>query len=167
MTEKDNLPAITPHQESMAPATIWASFQQMAKDPTMDAAKMQTMYELQRAMITDMRQEEFNQAKFSAMADMPTITKNKVVNGKRGNLMYRYSDFKHLYLAVKPVLSANRLILDFDVDETQNETKTPFLRVAPILRHQKWICLAWLIYARPDHRRQFQHQLDAGGQGCR
>lgn len=145
MNDDTNLPsvadgktdtAVITHVDAMSPAAIWNSFQEMAKDPAMDAAKMQTMYELQKTMIQDQRQEEFNQAKFAAMAEMPTIVKNKVVNGKTGNLMYRYSDFKHLYLTVKPILSANRLILDFDVDETQTETKIPFLRVAPILRHQ-------------------------------
>tara|TARA_R110000850_G_scaffold202968_3_gene329160 strand:- start:91 stop:915 length:825 start_codon:yes stop_codon:yes gene_type:complete len=145
MNDDTSLPAVADEKtdmtlsariDPMSPAAIWTSFQEMAKDPTMDAAKMQTMYELQKTMIQDQRQEEFNQAKFAAMADMPTIIKNKVVSGKTGNLMYRYSDFKHLYLTVKPILSANRLILDFDVDETKIETKIPFLRVAPVLRHQ-------------------------------
>lgn len=142
MADENNLPSLSEKtqiaqaSDQFSTASIWASFQEMAKDPTMDAAKMQTMYELQKTMIEDQRQEEFNQAKFSAMAEMPTITKNKIVNNKSGATMYRYSDFKHLYLTVKPILAANGLILDFDVDETSLETKLPFLRVAPILRHQ-------------------------------
>lgn len=142
MTDETNLPATADENQVAAPssefsaASIWSSFQEMAKDPTMDAAKMQTMYELQKTMIEDQRQEEFNQAKFAAMAEMPTIAKNKIVHNKSGAVMYRYSDFKHLYLTVKPILASHGLILDFDVDETQTETKVPFLRVAPILRHR-------------------------------
>jgi len=142
MEDEKNLPSVADGREVSAssgqfsPASIWSSFQEMAKDPTMDAAKMQTMYELQKTMIQDQRQEEFNQAKFAAMAEMPTITKNKVVNNRSGELMYRYSDFKHLYQAVKPILNKHGLILDFDVSETTGETKIPFLRVAPILRHR-------------------------------
>ena len=141
MTEKTNLPATAESTQiaqspDISAATIWKSFQEMVKDPTIDAAKMQTMYELQKTRIEDQRAEEFNKAKFAAMAEMPTIAKNKIVHGRSGNVMYRYSDFKHLYLTVKPILAAQGLILDFDVDETQTETKVPFLRVAPILRHQ-------------------------------
>lgn len=83
MTEETNLPAtasenqVAPPSPEFSAATIWSSFQEMAKDPAMDAAKMQTMYELQKTMIEDQRQEEFNQAKFAAMAEMPTIAKNK------------------------------------------------------------------------------------------
>lgn len=141
MTE-ENLPAerndvaIQEHSAGLSSAAIWDSFQQMALNPEIDATKMQTMYELQKTMIQDQRQEEFNRAKFAAMAEMPTITKNKVVNNRNGELMYRYSDFKHLYLAVKPLLNKHGLILDFDVSELSNETKVPFLRVAPILRHR-------------------------------
>lgn len=142
MTDEKDLPALAVPSEvatvdnSLSSASIWASFQEMAKDPTIDATKMQTMYQLQKTMIEDQRQEEFNQAKFAAMDDMPTITKNKVVHNKSGAMMYRYSDFKHLYQAVKPILSRHGLILDFDVSETDGETKVPFLRVAPILRHR-------------------------------
>lgn len=141
MGEENKLPTIADEKQIAPPpelsaAYIWSSFQEMAKDPTMDAAKMQTMYELQKAMIQDQRQEEFNRAKFAAMDEMPTITKNKIVHNKSGAVMYRYNDFKHLYLTIKPILSSHGLILDFDVDETQVETKVPFLRVAPILRHR-------------------------------
>jgi|GEM_PF-6119765 len=142
MTDETNLPSVADERQvaesatQFSSASIWASFQEMAKDPTMDAAKMQTMYELQKTMIEDQRQEEFNQAKFAAMAEMPTITKNKVVSNRSGEVMYRYSDFKHLYNAIKPILNSHGLILDFDVSETSNESKVPFLRVAPILRHR-------------------------------
>ena len=142
MTDNTNLPSVADDRQiaesttQFSSASIWASFQKMAKDPTMDAAKMQTMYELQKTMIEDQRQEEFNQAKFAAMAEMPTITKNRVVSTRSGEVMYRYSDFKHLYSAVKPILNSHGLILDFDVSETSNESKVPFLRVAPILRHR-------------------------------
>lgn len=122
--------------DALSPSEIWHSFQQMAKDPDIDPVKMQTLYEVQKQMITDLRQEEFNSAKFNAMADMPTITRNRVILDKKGKVRSRYSDFKHLYLTVKPILQAQGLILDFDVDETQLEGKVPMLRVAPILRHQ-------------------------------
>lgn len=141
MTDEKNLPAQAENTQiaqssDISASSIWASFQEMAKDPSIDPAKMATLYDVQKQMISDMRQEEFNKAKFAAMAEMPTIAKNKIVHGRNGNVMYRYSDFKHLYLTVKPILAAQGLILDFDVDETQTETKVPFLRVAPILRHQ-------------------------------
>jgi len=141
MTDTENLPAqaqtgtaLAPDQ-SMSAASIWSSFQEMVKDPTIDPAKMQTMYELQKTMISDQRQEEFNRSKFAAMANMPTIDKNKQVTDRSGKLMYRYSDFKHLYKLTQPILSAEGLILDFDVSEMEGETKVPFLKVAPILRH--------------------------------
>lgn len=125
-----------PSNATFNAAAIWTSFQEMAKNPDMDAAKMATMYELQKTMILDQKQQEFNEAKFAAMADMPQITKNKIVKSRDGKVMYRYSDFKRLYQAVKPILSAQGLILDFDVSETDGETKVPMLRVAPILRHR-------------------------------
>ena len=116
--------------------SIWESFQEMAKDPSIDPVKMETMYQLQKSIIEDQRVEEFNQSKFLAMDEMPTIIKNKIVSNKSNKVMYRYSDFKHLYLTVKPILAKHSMVLDFDVDETNNETKVPFLRVAPILRHK-------------------------------
>jgi len=142
MSDQDNLPQVG-HGKAVAASTgndlssagLWSSFQEMAKDPTIDAAKMRTLYDMQKQMVTDIRQEEFNKSKFDAMDAMPTITKNKVVNNKSGKVMYRYSDFKHLYNCVKPILKAQGLILDFDVDEMQGETKMTMLRVAPILRH--------------------------------
>lgn len=114
---------------------LWASFTAMANNPDIDAEKMRTLYELQKDIVSDQRQEEFNQSKFNAMQDMPTITRDKAVRDKKGKLMYQYSQFKHLYTIVKPILKANGLVLDFDVSEVDTETKIPTLRVAPMLRH--------------------------------
>ncbi len=135
----DNLPAEKAEPRAVAELTssqIWNDFQAIARDPDIDAEKMRTLYDLQKQVMNDTRQEEFNQAKFAAMDDMPTIKKNKAVYTKSGELMYRYSDFKSLYLTVKPILQKHGLILDFDVDESSLETKVPMLRVAPILRHR-------------------------------
>lgn len=146
-TQEQALPAITHENTAPAPAApaagadmtageMFQSMLAMAKDPQVDAGKMQALADLQLKMMDHSRSEEFNRAKFAAMQDMPSITKNKAICGKDGKVRSRYSDFKQLYSTVKPVLSRHGLILDFDVDEMGGDTKVPMLKVAPILRHQ-------------------------------
>jgi hypothetical protein len=113
-----------------------ADFKAMAMNPDVDADKMATLYALQKQVMTDARLEVFNRAKFNAMANMPSIERDGVIRGNDGKVRSRYSTFKHLYQIAKPVLAAEGMVLDFDVDETNLETKVPTLRVRPILRHQ-------------------------------
>ncbi len=113
----------------------------LARDPKVDADKMRVMYDLQRDVVADRRKELFNQAKMAAMFDMPSITKDGAIrgkdkaNGQPGDIRSRYSTFKQLYATVKPILKQHGLVMDWEIEEPEGESKVPMLKVRSVLRH--------------------------------
>lgn len=112
---------------------MWTGLVELAKDPSVDPEKIKALAELQRDMIRDRRQEEFNRDKIAAVMEMPVITKDgKVINHKTKEVQSRYSTFEKLYAVVKPILEKHHLALTFDIDEKQGFQG---VLVTPILAH--------------------------------
>lgn len=119
MTDK-NLPDAQAGTEIAAPAqgfglaSMWASLVELAKDPTVDPAKMQALASLQESMIDREARRRFTEAKQAAMAEMPRVRKNKRIvhearQGKPEKEIGRYRDYDSLRTIVDPILANHGL----------------------------------------------------------
>lgn len=102
-----------------------------AKNPEVDAAKMQTLVDLQMKMLDYSKKEEFNKSKIAAIMEMPSISKGGAIKNGKGQVQSRYSKFEDINRVVKPILASHNLAITFDVDQGQNN----MLTVTPILSH--------------------------------
>ena len=115
------------HYDANQPATsggVIGNILAMAKDPTVDAAKVETLTNLAIRLQDRELRAEFNRDKIAAIREMPAIYKR----GKSDK--HRYAKFEDLHRACMPVLARHALTLDFRVGNDG-----PAIIVQPILRH--------------------------------
>lgn len=107
-----------------------------AKDPTVDATKMETLARLVNTQQDREREIEFNQDLNAAMMDMPVISKTGLIeirDKNNRNLVIqstRFAKFEDIDRVVRPILQRNRLAIRFDVGEAGGQVS-----VRPILSH--------------------------------
>jgi hypothetical protein len=97
----------------------------MAKDASIDAAKVETLTKLAIELQDRERRAEFNRSKIAAIREMPAIYKR----GKSDK--HRYAKFEDLHRAVMPILARHGLTIDFRVGSGPKGVS-----VTPILRHE-------------------------------
>lgn len=127
------------HVESAPPARPSEGLLQQviaaAKDPSVDAAKMEALVKLVNGQQDRDREIEFNQSKNAAIQEMPVITKDgKIVIRKAGEadrLQGRFARFEDIDRVVRPILQRHNLAMAFDVEERQGGG----ILVRPILTH--------------------------------
>jgi hypothetical protein len=86
-----------------------------ARDPTVDAAKVETMANLAIKLQDRERETQFNQDLNAALMEMPRITKRGEILNRANQVQSRYSRFEDMDLAVRPVLSRHNLAIRFDL----------------------------------------------------
>lgn len=109
-----------------------------AKDPQIDAAKMETLARLVNSQQDREREIEFNQSKNAAIMEMPVITKEGRIiipaNREKGTperQQGRFAKWEDIDRVIRPILERHGLALSFDTAERQGGGLT----VTPILSH--------------------------------
>lgn len=106
-----------------------------ARDPDIDADKMEKLANLATSLQDREREAEFNRAKIAAIMEMPSISKRGAILGKARSdgsfpVMSRYSKFEDMHRAIMPILAKHGLVLTFNVDH-----EGQMVSVQPILSH--------------------------------
>lgn len=105
-----------------------------AKDPNIDATKMETLARLVNTQQDREREIEFNQSKNAAIMEMPVLTKDGriiITKDGRSREQGRFARWEDIDRVVRPILSRHNLALSFDIAERQGGGMT----VTPILSH--------------------------------
>ena len=123
MTDDKNLPAMAKPQTEIAAKTdgmsvgdMWASMVEMAKDPTIDAAKIGHLVELQEKMVDRTAKDRFDRAFATACQNMPVITKDDKIehNGRFIGWFKKYEDLREV---VDGVINPLGLTVTHDSDQ--------------------------------------------------
>jgi hypothetical protein len=108
-----------------------------AKDPNIDAGKMEQMVKLTTTLQDRERESQFNRDKNAAIMEMPVVTKEGliVIRDKVTNVVTRtqgrFAKWEDIDRVTRPILSRHNLALAFDVAERS----TGGVLVTPILTH--------------------------------
>jgi hypothetical protein len=107
-----------------------------ARDPSVDAAKTESMVNLALKLQDRERESEFNRSKNAALKEMPVISKDGriVINNKDGTfnrVQGHFAKWENLDRVVRPILAKHNLALSFEVDERSSGG----ILVRPILSH--------------------------------
>lgn len=137
MSEGTELATAGPGRELSATTagSVLAMVLEAARDPTIDAAKVETMANLAMRMQDRELEAEFNRAKIAALMEMPSIAKNGAILNKQGGIQSRYSKWEDIHRIVKPILDRNGLALSFNVGNVV-AAGTIMVTVQPILQHR-------------------------------
>lgn len=123
--------AVAPERQS---ENLLAQVIAAAKDPNIDAAKMETLARLVNTQQDREREIEFNMAKNAAITEMPVITKDgRIVirkPGEREREQGRFARFEDIDRVVRPILARHNLAISFDVGSDGGN-----ITVRPILSH--------------------------------
>lgn len=116
-------------------ASIVAMILAAARDPTVDAAKVETMANLAIKLQDRERESEFNRAMNAAITEMPVITKDGriiVKNRETGHEREqgRFARFEDIDRVVKPIAARHGLAYYFDIGGTNGK-----VTVRPIVSH--------------------------------
>jgi hypothetical protein len=118
-------------------AEIIGAILQAAKDPAIDAGKVETMANLAMKMQDRELEAQFNRDLNAALSEMPVITKAGIIiipaNASKGTperTQGRFARFEDIDRVVRPILQRHNLAIRFEVGENQ-QTVT----VRPILSH--------------------------------
>lgn len=112
-------------------SNVLAMVLEAARDPNIDAAKVETMANLAMRMQDREREEQFNRDKIAALMDMPMIAKNGSILNKQGGVQSRYSKWEDIHRLIKPILERYNLAISFNVDHSGQ-----MVTVQPILSHR-------------------------------
>lgn len=139
MTDETKGGALVEHRQDQtrelaAPANagnILAMVLEAARDPNIDAAKVETMANLAMRMKDREQEEQFNRDKIAALMEMPSIAKNGAILNKQGGVQSRYSKWEDIHRIVKPILERHNLAISFNVGHSGQ-----MVTVQPILSHR-------------------------------
>lgn len=113
---KTTMPALSPAQ------SFDQSLAEMARDPTIDASKLETLLRVRRELVADQARELFNAAFVRMKPDLPQIDRNGRVLSKTGALLYRYAKYEDLDLIITPILEKHGFALSFTSETANNHT---------------------------------------------
>lgn len=122
---------------------LLASIVAAARDPAVDAGKMEAMANLALKLQAHEQEQQFNRDLNAALIAMPVITKAGRIEipanpdkGTPARVQGHFARFEDLNAVVKPILAANNLAITFDLGS--DERGVP--NCIPILRHTNgWV----------------------------
>lgn len=132
MLDEGGTRAVAGRSES---GNIVAMLLEAARDPAIDAAKVETMANLAMRMQDREQQSQFNRDFNAAIMDMPVITKAGIITipAKDGNperTQGRFARFEDIDRVVRPILRRHNLAIRFEVGEVRD-----VVTVRPIISH--------------------------------
>lgn len=140
--------ALAPPQEQSS--NFLSAIIAAAKDPSIDATKVDTLARLAMDLRREERQEEFNRDKVAALIEMPVINKNGaiIIPGKGhepDRLQSRFARFEDIMAVTKPILARHNLALNFKAGHDENLR----VMIIPVLSHRNGITEEGLDMAFP------------------
>ena len=131
MTQK---PLLDPPETALVPQTetgLVLMFERLARDPTVDVAKLKELITLQEHILAKNAEGAFWDAFASMQGELPTIDEDgQIVVG--GQVRSRYSTNENLQEAIRPVLAKHGFSLSFRNRVTEKDTRV----VQGILAHR-------------------------------
>lgn len=114
---------------------VLAMVLEAARDPNIDAAKVETMANLAMRMQDREREEQFNCDKVAAIIEMPAIRRDgRIVIPAKGSeparVQGRFVKYESLQAVISPILARHNLVLTHNVDANGQ-----MISVQPILSH--------------------------------
>lgn len=108
----------------------------MARDPSVDAAKFETIARVAKEARDDAKKEQYYQDKAAAMFEMPVIRKDKkiIIPGKNGapdRVQGTFASWPDLQRAIDPVLYNHNLRLSHEIGH-----EGTIVLVRPVLQHR-------------------------------
>lgn len=122
-------------------ANLLSSIVAAARDPAVDAGKMEAMANLALKLQAHEQEQQFNRDLNAALIAMPVITKAGRIeipakDGNPARVQGHFARFEDLNAVVKPLLAENNLAITFDLGS--DERGVP--NCIPILRHTNgWV----------------------------
>lgn len=140
--------ALAPQQEQSS--SFLSAIIAAAKDPSIDATKVDTLARLAMDLRREERQEEFNRDKVAALIEMPVINKNGsiIIPGKGSEpdrLQSRFARFEDIMAVTKPILARHNLALNFKAGHDDQLR----VMIIPVLSHRNGITEEGLDMAFP------------------
>jgi hypothetical protein len=104
-------------------ASVLGMIERVARDPSVDIAKMTQLMGWRKEMIADQRRAAFDEAMASAKAEIPVISKNREVDftSTKGRTNYRHEDLAEIARTVTPILGKYGLSYRYRVSSNINE----------------------------------------------
>jgi hypothetical protein len=116
-----HLPA--PQSETSA---VLSMIERVARDPSVNMDKMMQLMAWRKEMVADERRAAFDEAMASAKAEIPVISKNRLVDftSQKGRTHYKYEDLAEIARVVSPILAKQGLSYRYRVTSNVNEPVT-------------------------------------------
>lgn len=104
-------------------AAVLSMIERVARDPSVDIAKMTQLMGWRKEMIADQRRAAFDEAMASAKVEIPVIAKNREVDftSTKGRTNYRHEDLAEIARTVTPILGKYGLSYRYRVSSNVNE----------------------------------------------
>jgi hypothetical protein len=87
---------------------------ELAKDPSVDPAKMASSLDMQERMIDRQNLTSYRRAMHAARSNMPSITKDGKITNKQGQVQSRFAHYEAIDKIVRPLVEAEGLTYGFD-----------------------------------------------------
>jgi len=100
-------------------AAMYQGMIELAKDPSVDPAKMEAMLSMQERMIDRQNLTAYRRAMHAARQKMPRITKDGRITNKQGQVQSRFAHYEAIDAIVRPLVEAEGLTYGFDVSEAE------------------------------------------------
>jgi hypothetical protein len=95
-------------------STVYQGMIELAKDPSVDPAKMQAILDMQERMIDRQNLTAYRRAMHAARAKMPRISKDGKITNKQGQVQSRFAHYEAIDAIVRPLVEAEGLTYGFD-----------------------------------------------------
>jgi hypothetical protein len=96
---------------------MFAGMLELAKDPSVDPAKMEAILNMQERMIDRQAKQQFQTAMHAARGQMPRITKDGKIENKNGVVQSRFAHYEAIDQTVRPLVEQQGLTYGFDYRE--------------------------------------------------
>lgn len=108
--KQEPLPPAQTHVQSEA-AAVLSMIERAARDPNVDIAKMERLFEMQAKMQSERARRAFAAALSAAKAEIKPIAKSRTVDftSAKGRTHYKYEDFALVAEVVDPILAKHGL----------------------------------------------------------
>lgn len=94
------------------PAKSINMFERLARDPNVDVVKLQALIDMQKQVLAQEAEREFNEAYALMQAELPSIDKNGAIIVK-GDVRGRYATLDAIHAVIKPILGKYGFALRF------------------------------------------------------
>lgn len=119
MTDQTQLAKTDAPKASMELGTMYQGMVELAKDPSVDPAKMEAMLAMQERMLDRQSLTAYRTAMHAARAKMPRITKDGKITNRQGQVQSRFAHYEAIDKIVRPLVEAEGLTYGFDVKESE------------------------------------------------